>query len=442
MTMMRTDYDALGPVLVPADALYGAQTARALANFPVSGIPVSRHPHLVCALVMVKKAAALANKDAGIITAAVADAIVSACDVVLAGKHHDQFVVDVIQGGAGTSTNMNANEVLAHIASAIAGTPIHANDHVNASQSTNDVYPTAIRLALLDALPQLGAALGRAAEVLAGTARRVGSISKLGRTQLQDAVPMTAGDELQAFVTALRRRVGALEGLAPELALVNLGGTAIGTAVNAPQAYRTSVMEHLVALSGQPLRCADDLIEAGSDVSALVSASSQLRQVSLCLLKICGDLRLLSSGPRAGIGEMILPPLQPGSSLMPGKVNPVMPEMVSQVAFAVMGRDLSIALAAENGELQLNAMEPLIAHLLLLSIDEMSKAVDIFTERCLEGLDYDAARCEQLLAGSTAQASVLVPLIGYEKASEMVLLANRTGRPLADILSEHGLSEA
>lgn len=338
MTEFRTENDSLGPRQIPREARWGVHTARALENFPITGVPLAHFPELVRALAMVKKAAALANRDLGVLDRGHASAILSACDEIIAGDHHAHFVVDMIQGGAGTSTNMNTNEVIANLALAGLGHApggydrLHPNDNVNRSQSTNDVYPTAIRLAVLETCVPLRAEQRRLADALAERARAFAPVIKVGRTQLQDAVPMTLGMEFAGFAATVEEDIARLCELETLLCEVNLGGTAIGTDVTAPSGYAALAVQHLAAISGAPLVEARNRIEASSDLGAFVTVSGVLKRIAVKLSKICNDLRLLSSGPRAGLGEIRLPPVQAGSSLMPGKVNPVIPEVVNQVA--------------------------------------------------------------------------------------------------------------
>jgi aspartate ammonia-lyase len=437
----RTERDALGPVAVPADALHGPQTARAIANFTISGIPIGHFADFIRAFAYVKKAAARANGQLGRLAPETARVIAEACDEIIAGRHMAAFPVDVFQGGAGTSSNMNMNEVIANLALDRLGLQrgrydvVHPNDHVNLSQSTNDAYPTALRIAILFAGRRLRAALLALAQEFEARAREFAAIRKLGRTQLQDAVPMTLGDELAAFASTLRADVARFDDIAAQLTEVNLGGTAIGTGVNAPSEYRRAVVAELADLTQLPLQPAADLIEASWDTGALVLYSGMLKRTATKLSKIANDLRLLSSGPRGGIGEIGLPALQPGSSIMPGKVNPVIPELVNQVAFQVIGADLVVTLASEAAQLQLNAMEPVILYNILSSIDLMTGAVDALTVKCIRGMTASPDTCLRHLERSTATAAELVPVLGYERASRIALDALATGRTIAELLS-------
>jgi aspartate ammonia-lyase len=423
--MMRDDRDSLGPVQVPDDALWGAQTERAVANFRASGIAIGHFPALVRALAQVKRAAAAVNAAQGRLAPNLADAIVAAADAVIDGRHADQFPVDVLQGGAGTSSNMNMNEVLANLALECIGHPrgahhvLHPNDHVNLCQSTNDVYPTAIRIALMTETASLQAALTLLADAFAARGAEFAGIEKLGRTQLQDAVPMTLGMEFTAFANTLREDVQRLNEIPRLFAEVNLGGTAIGTGLLAPEAYRAAVIPELARLTGLPLVPASDLIESSWDTGAFVLFSGMLKRTATKLSKIANDLRLLSSGPRGGLGEITLPAMQPGSSIMPGKVNPVIPEMVNQIAFQVIGADLTVTMAAEAGQLQLNAFEPVIAYNLLTALTLLPRGATALATLCVAGLTANPEVCRAHLDRSTARVTAMVPEIGYAKAAEL-----------------------
>ncbi len=429
----RTETDPLGPVEVPADRLYGAQTERARANFPLSRVQISGFPELITALAQVKKAAAIVNRKTGEVAPEIADAIIAACDELLAGQHHDHFPVDACQGGAGTSTNMNANEVIANRAAELLGAErgnpkvVSANDHVNRNQSTNDAYATAVRLAvhalnarLCEALEGLAAAMDGRAEAFAG-------IAKLGRTQLQDAVPMTLGQEFAAYATTLREDIQRARETAALMLEVNLGGTAIGTGIAASPDYRRQVCAMLAEVTGEPVIPAANLIEATWDMGAFVLYSGMLKRVAAKLSKISNDLRLLSSGPAGGIGEIHLPARQPGSSLMPGKVNPVIPEAVSAACYKVFGLDLTVSLAAEAGQLQLNPFEPVIFWSIHEAVHLLANAMDMLVANCVNGITANAARCRDNLARSTALATELVPLIGYARAAAVAKAAQESG---------------
>lgn len=444
-TPTRTEHDLLGDHEVPADAYYGVHTARACENFPISGVPIARHTDLVVALAAVKQAAAEANRQLGLLNAEVAGAIVAACTEIRGGALHDQFVVDQIQGGAGTSTNMNANEVIANRALEILGQPrgtyrvVHPLEHVNLGQSTNDVYPTAVKVALGMAARSLeGALRGLAAECAAKSAE-FADLLKLGRTQLQDAVPMTLGQEFGAFAVTVIEDADRLGEAMALIAEINLGGTAIGTGLNTHPRYAALVCEQLRTITGLPLTTAGNLVEATSDVGAFVQLSGVAKRAAVKLSKICNDLRLLSSGPRAGLGEINLPAVQAGSSIMPGKVNPVIPEMVNQVAFEVIGNDLTVTMAAEAGQLQLNAFEPIIARALLSSLNHLGAAVTVLGERCIRGITANADHMRAAVLQSASIATALNPVLGYEAATALVTEAIATGSSIPDLVRRSAL---
>jgi aspartate ammonia-lyase len=439
----RVEADSLGEVRVPAEAYWGVHTFRALENFPVSGTPIARHGHLVRALATVKQAATRANHGLGLLTEAQAEAIEHACERVRRGELHDQFCVDVVQGGAGTSTNMNANEVIANAALERLGHErgrydvIHPIDDVNRSQSTNDVYPTAIRLALVAALGELVPELDRLADSFAERGAAFAHVRKVGRTQLQDAVPMTLGDELTAFAVAVREDAARIRESVPLLLECSLGATAIGSGVTAPSGYREAVIEHLRVLSGLPITPAAHLFEATWDTGGFLQASAVLRRTAVKLSKVCNDLRLLSSGPQAGFSEIRLPARQAGSSIMPGKVNPVIPEVVNQIAFAVIGADVTIAIAAEGGQLQLNAFEPIIAHSLLQSADWLANGVRVLRAHCVDGIEANEALLAERVAVSVGAVTALVPVIGYDAATAAAKHALATGGAVAASVALH-----
>ncbi|MCG7519820.1 aspartate ammonia-lyase [Ruegeria sp. Ofav3-42] len=421
----RAEIDSLGSISLPADALYGIQTARAVENFPISDVPLNHFPRLVEALAFVKKAAARANLEAGVLDADKVRVIEDVCDEILDGQHHEHFIVDMIQGGAGTSTNMNANEVIANLGLQKLGHEpgdymyLHPNDDVNRSQSTNDVYPTAIRLAVLRMIDPLIVAQQELVDAFRDRAQAFRDIQKVGRTQLQDAVPMTLGQEFASFANTVEEDIDRIRQISALLTEVNLGGTAIGTGANAPAGFAKLVVTHLSEVTGIPFTPAKDLIEASSDLGGLVMFSGVLKRVAVKISKICNDLRLLSSGPRAGFGEIRLPPVQAGSSIMPGKVNPVIPEVVNQVAYQVIGNDLTITMAAESGQLQLNAMEPIVTFRLLDSIRILRRSMNTLTERCVRGIEADEERCRDLLANSLVSATALAPILGYDAAARI-----------------------
>ncbi|HZF68558.1 MAG TPA: aspartate ammonia-lyase [Gemmatirosa sp.] len=442
---VRREHDLLGERDVPAEALYGVQTLRALENFPVTGVPLREFPALVSALAAVKIAAARANEELGLLDASVADAIVRAADEIRAGRHHEHFLVDMVQGGAGTSTNMNANEVIANRAVELLGAPrgqydvVHPNNHVNLSQSTNDVYPTAIKLALHRAIDELREAMRALAEAFNRKGAEFAPHIKMGRTQLQDAVPMTLGQEFGAFGHTILEDVDRLHEVQGLIREINMGATAIGTGINAPRGYAESVRRHLSAVTGLALITAPDLVEATADTGVFVQLSGVLKRCAVKLSKICNDLRLLSSGPRAGFGEINLPAMQPGSSIMPGKVNPVIPEVVNQVCFDVIGGDVTVTMAAEAGQLQLNVFEPIIAFRLLRGIQSLRNACMVLRERCVDGITANPDRMRWFVEHSIGIVTALVPVIGYERASEIAKEALATGRGVYDLVTERGL---
>jgi aspartate ammonia-lyase len=445
MPRTRIEKDAIGEMEIPADADYGIQTARAALNFPITGITLSQFPELIESLAMVKKAAALANRDLGKLPPAAAHAIVSACDLLIAGDGHEHFVVDMLQGGAGTSTNMNANEVIANIALKHIGRPrgdyavINPNDHVNLSQSTNDVYPTAVRLTVLRACPGLIQCQRLLKDALMAKATEFDDVVKVGRTQLMDAVPMRLGSEFRAFAVTIGEDIDRLGEFAALLREVNLGGTAIGTGINTPEGYSERVIRNLAEVSGVPLVSAADLIEATSDLGAFVTFSGLLKRVAVKLSKICNDLRLLNSGPRAGLGEIRLPAVQAGSSIMPGKVNPVIPEVVNQIAYQVIGNDLTVTLAAEAGQLQLNAMEPVLVLNILQSMRMLIRGMSVLREKCVIGIEADRERCRELLEGSLVTVTALNPYIGYAAAARVAAQALASRRSIRDVVLAEGL---
>lgn len=441
----RRERDSLGERDIPADAYFGIQTLRAVENFSLSDIALSHFPTLVRALAMVKKAAAIANHAAGQLPEPKVAAIVKACDDIIDGRLMEPFVVDVFQGGAGTSSNMNANEVIANRALEHLGRPkgeyqtLHPNDDVNMSQSTNDVYPTAIRLALLLSRTDLQAALTTLIAAFEEKGRAFSKTVKIGRTQLQDAVPITLGQEFEAFAATLREDTARLEEVASFFQEVNLGGTAVGTRINASHAYAERAIVELSTISGHELKAASNLLEASWDTGAFVTFSGILRRIAVKLSKICNDLRLLSSGPRSGLGEIRLPPVQPGSSIMPGKVNPVIPESVNQVCYQVIGNDLAVTMAAEGGQLQLNAFEPLIVYNLLTSMRLLGRAMSNLAERCVGGIEADEERCRAGALGSIALATALVPVVGYTKAADIAKEALASGRTVMEVAVSLGL---
>jgi len=421
----RLERDFLGERKIPAGAYWGIHTARAVENFPISGVPVARHPQLVAALGAVKQAALRANRDLGLLEARVADAIDQACQDVRDGLLDDQFVVDVIQGGAGTSTNMNANEVIANRALELLGLEAGRYDevdplgHVNRSQSTNDVYPTAVKLGLLAALDILSQSIRGLSEICRIKAEEFRAVPKVGRTQLQDAVPMTVGQEFEAWAATLAEEEARIRDSRSLLCEINLGATAIGTGITADPAYARAACRHLGDITGLPVVGARDLIEATSDTGVFVQLSGVLKRTAVKVSKICNDLRLLSSGPQAGFGELRLPARQAGSSIMPGKVNPVIPEMVNQVAFTIVGNDVTVTMAAEAGQLQLNAFEPVIAHVLLQGIEWMSAAFDSLALLCIAGIQVNRDHLNAMSSTSVGVVTALTPYLGYSLAAQI-----------------------
>jgi len=441
----RLEHDLLGEREVADEALYGVQTLRALENFAITGVPLREFPALIEALAAVKEAAAQANMELGLLPQPVCDAITRAAQEIRAGRHHEHFLVDMIQGGAGTSTNMNANEVIANRALELSGhergayAAVHPNNHVNLSQSTNDVYPTAVKLALHTVIEELRHAMKDLAAAFLTKGDEFAPFLKMGRTQLQDAVPMTLGQEFTAFGHTILEdveRLGEAQALIREM---NMGATAIGTGINAPTGYADAVRGHLSRITGLALITAPDLVEATADTGSFVQLSGVLKRCAVKLSKICNDLRLLSSGPRAGLGEINLPAMQPGSSIMPGKVNPVIPEVVNQVCFDVIGGDVTVTMAAEAGQLQLNVFEPVIAYRLLAGISSLTRACTVLRERCVTGITANPDRMRQFVEQSIGIVTALVPVIGYEASTEIAREALASGRGVYELVMERKL---
>ncbi|MFB6454869.1 aspartate ammonia-lyase [Chitinophaga sp. Hz27] len=436
----RIEHDFLGEKEIPQDVYYGIQTLRALENFHITGIPLKVEPDFVQALGYVKKAAAMANRDLGVLDKNIAEYIIKASDRVIKGEFNDQFLSDLIQGGAGTSVNMNANEVIANVALEMMGHKkgeyqyCHPNNHVNCSQSTNDAYPTAFRIALINKLTNYKQSVQQLAEAFEKKGHEFKDVLKMGRTQLQDAVPMSMGDEFKAFATNLGEEAPRIEESKRLISEINMGATAIGTGVNAPKGYSELVTKYLREVTGLDLSLAADLIEATYDAGAYVQLSGVLKRTAVKVSKICNDLRLLSSGPRAGLNEINLPPMQPGSSIMPGKVNPVIPEVVNQTAFYVIGADLTVTLAAEAGQLQLNVMEPVLGFALFTSISYMTNAVNTLREKCVVGITANAEHTRQMVMNSIGIVTQLNPVIGYEKCAGVAREALETGKSVHDIV--------
>lgn len=439
----RIEHDIAGELPVPADAYYGAQTLRALENFPITGQRL--RPEMIHSLVLIKKAAAIVNCEAGVLPPHIADAIAAACDEILSGKLMDQFPVDPIQGGAGTSANMNANEVIANRAiELMSGTKgdyslVHPNDHVNCGQSTNDIYPscgkmTAVRL--LKSLEDMLAALQKALE---DKALAFSHVIKMGRTQLQDAVPIRLGQEFHAYAAAVSRDICRIRAAGEELHVLNLGGTAIGTGINATVYYTQNIVPAVSRLSHESYTQAEDLIDSTQNLDCYTWVSGALKSCAVTLNKMCNDLRLMSSGPRAGLGEITLPVRQNGSSIMPGKVNPVIPEVINQIAFSVIGNDTAITLAAEAGQLELNAFEPVIFQKLFESVTMLTNGIRTLTEHCIKGISANEKRCRQNVEESTGIATALCPYIGYARASSIAKEALVSGMSIKDLALRDGL---
>lgn len=442
----RIERDLLGEKTVPMDAYYGVQTARALENFHITGVPIRQYPSIIRALAMVKLATARANHETGKLDANILKAIESACQELMDGKMHDQFNVDCIQGGAGTSTNMNANEVIANRALELMGYEkgqyehCSPNDHVNLSQSTNDVYPSAMHLAIVLQNHQLIASLDQLADAFRRKGDEFKDILKMGRTQLQDAVPMTLGQEFTAFGNAISDEILALKTVEERrLYRVNLGGTAIGTGLNAPVGYAAACVRHLSQITGLEIEGAADLVEATQDTQAFVLYSSVLKSLAIKLSKMCNDLRLLSSGPRAGFNEINLPPMQPGSSIMPGKVNPVIPEVVNQVCYRAIGNDSVVTMAAEAGQLQLNVMEPVLVYSILESQTMFMNGAQSLREHCVDGITANVDVCQRYVETSIGVVTALNPLLGYKKSTAIAAEALRTGKGVIELVREQQL---
>jgi aspartate ammonia-lyase len=442
----RNEKDSLGELRVPDGAWYGIQTQRAVDNFPISGRRPDRD--FVLAHVRIKRAAAAANRQAGWLDDTLAAAIITAADRILAGEFIDQFVVDRFQAGAGTSHNMNSNEVIANLASVALGgkrgeyRPVHPNDHVNMGQSTNDTIPTAIRLAALAKLPRLCAAVRAMADVYAAIAAREGDTVKSGRTHLQDAVPTTLGREFAAYAWTLRRCAGRIEAVRPLLCEIGLGGSAAGTGLNTAPGYVANVADELARLTGEPIRPAADLAAQMQSMYDVQQLSSAIRDLALELTRIANDMRLLASGPRTGLGEIVLPAVQPGSSIMPGKVNPVMFEMLNQVCYQVLGQDAAVAAMTQAGQLELNVMMPALGSALFDAMDWLTNAISAATERNLKGLQVDRERCREFLHASVGLATLLNTRIGYAAAAEVAKASEQSGCPVREVVAERGLLSA
>jgi aspartate ammonia-lyase len=442
---MRIEKDTLGEVQVPDGALYGAQTQRAVENYPVSGL--REHPTFIRAFILIKRSAALANRELGALDEQRANAIVSACDRILGdfARLRQHFVVDVFQAGAGTSFNMNCNEVIANLANtSLGGTlgeyqPVHPNDHVNMAQSTNDVFPTAIRVAAVKLVADLVPALHGLEEAFAGKGSELADIIKSGRTHLADAVPITLGQEFRAYAAATRRATRLLEDAASELHVLGIGGTAVGTGMNAPRGYRAAFIRHLNAATQLTFVSNEDLREAMQSQLPVVAVSAALRNLALELTRITNDLRLLASGPLTGLAEITLPAVQPGSSIMPGKVNPSILECMNQVLFHIIGADTAIAYASQAGQLELNVMMPLMAFELTFSIEILKNFLPVYTEKCIRGIGANRERAESYYISSPSLVTVLNPIIGYAAAAEIAKESVKTGKRVPDLLREKNL---
>jgi aspartate ammonia-lyase len=438
----RREHDLLGEREVPNEFLYGVQTLRASENFNISGVTLNFYPDLIRALGMVKMAAAEANYELGLLDKKIRDAIVRACNELINGKYHLHFIVDMMQGGAGTSTNMNANEVIANRALEIMGYKrgqydyCHPNNHVNLSQSTNDAYPTAVKIALIRSNAALLKTLEALKDIFREKAEEFKDVIKMGRTQLQDAVPMTLGQEFEAYAVTLEEEIERLNQNADLFLEVNMGATAIGTGINADPDYADKVIQHLKKYSRLNVKKAKNLVEATQDTGSFVMYSSALKRLSIKLSKIANDLRLMSSGPRAGLNEINLPPMQPGSSIMPGKVNPVIPEVVNQIAYKVIGNDHTVSMAAEAGQLELNVFEPVIVQSIMESIEMLNNGMKTFMYRCIRGITANVDQCRSYVTNSIGLVTALNPVLGYEKSSQVAKEALQTGKSVYDLVIE------
>jgi aspartate ammonia-lyase len=445
MEDFRVESDLLGPLNVPANAYYGVQTQRAIENFKISGQKLSSYPQMINALAAVKKAAAKTNYELGLLDENLYLAIAETCDEIISGNLHEEFPIDMIQGGAGTSVNMNANEVIANRVIEKLGhqkgeySYCSPNDHINLSQSTNDAYPTALKMALLAMNADLVKKLVKIVAAFREKGKEFSSVIKMGRTQLQDAVPMSLGQEFEAFAATLEEDISKLNNNANLFVEINMGATAIGTGLNAPVGYANLCAKNLAQITGYSIVSAPNLVEATPDTGSYVIYSSALKRLAVKLSKICNDLRLLSSGPRAGFFEINLPPMQPGSSIMPGKVNPVIPEVVNQVCYKVIGNDLTVTFAAEAGQLQLNVMEPVLSHSIMESINFLGNALDTLREKCVTGITANKDVCLNMVRNSIGIVTALNPYIGYKNSTEIAKEALETGRSVYDLVLERGI---
>ena len=444
-TKTRTESDLIGSREVPESALYGVQTLRGIENFRISKFHLNEYPLFIQALAITKMGAAVANRELDLLTEEQTDAILRACKEILEGKHHEQFPVDMIQGGAGTTTNMNINEVVANRALELMGHQkgeyqyCHPNNHVNMSQSTNDAYPTSFKLAFIFMNEELVADLKLLIQAFRAKGEEFKEVLKMGRTQLQDAVPMTMGQEFEAFAANLEEEVDRLNQMAKLFLEVNMGATAIGTGINSEPEYSSKCIKNLRIISGEEFVLASNLIEATPDAGSSVMYSSALKRLAVKLSKICNDLRLLSSGPRCGLNEINLPPMQPGSSIMPGKVNPVIPEVVNQICYRIIGNDLTVTFAAEAGQLQLNVMEPVMVHAIFSSIKMLQKGMDRLRILCVEGITANTQHCREMVLNSIGIVTALNPTLGYENSSRIAKRALKENRSVYDLVLEEGL---
>ena len=441
--LYRSEHDSVGERAVPKDVYYGVQSLRAAENFPITGLAM--HPELINSIAEIKKASAITNYEIGLLEKRVADAIVAACEEIAAGKLHEAFIVDPIQGGAGTSLNMNANEVIANRAIELLGGEkgdyrlVNPNDHVNYGQSTNDVFPSAGKLAVLKLLVRAQIQLERLYQALVEKAEEFDGVIKMGRTQMQDAVPIRLGQEFRAYSEAVRRDIARFERATDEMRCLNMGGTAIGTGINADEQYLRRIVPNLSKVTGLSLVQAFNLIDATQNLDEFVAVSGAVKTCAVNLSKMSNDLRLMSSGPRCGFGEINLPPRQNGSSIMPGKVNPVIPEVVNQVAFNIIGNDMTVTMAAEAGQLELNAFEPIIFYNLIQSVETLTYAVHTLVDHCIVGITANRERCRDMVEHSVGIITALCPHVGYEKAAEMAKRAIETGAPVRRLILEEGL---
>lgn len=441
----RLESDSIGAMDVPSDAYYGIHSLRGKINFPITNKQLSKE--MIVSLAEIKSAAAQANYQAGTLDEEKKNAIVKACDEIIEGKWHEQFIVDPIQGGAGTSTNMNANEVIANRAIEILGgalgdySIIHPNDHVNMAQSTNDVYPTSGKLTILKLLPLLLAELERLSTSLQNKAIEFDGIIKMGRTQLQDAVPIRLGQSFNAFNSVIKRDIKRIKAVEEDMRVLNIGGTAVGTAINVDPVYLDTIVSLLSKVTGEPLVQAEDLIDATQNLDGFVHVSGAIKTCAVNLSKMANDLRLLSSGPKTGVAEINLPPMQNGSSIMPGKVNPVIPEVVTQVAFNIIGNDMTVTMAAEAGQMELNAFEPILFYNLFEGITTLTGAIQTFIDHCISGITANKERCEDLLNQSVGTVTALCPYIGYKKAADLAKRSLKSGKRVKDLLVEEHILE-